>query len=153
MKLRILFTCLIMAMFTGCLSEEDILESVLGEAPNVPAGTYSAECNNDGTDSSQLILTLTATTRSVVEMTHLGALDCSTAGSAGTPDDAAIAFSDQSLGDDISYIEEAGEFIPFQYKDGVLILGFAVADASDPSVFAAFVEDPEGNAEIIFTLQ
>jgi len=124
--LKYIIPVVLLMGFTGCdLNEEELLKSIVGDAEEVPEGTYISQCViNDSLPNSKFTLILSADSYTLQEDTFSD-VDCLVSDSVGSPSAAvAVDLPGADLGDGFSFFTNADDKkVPYFYKDGQFVLG------------------------------
>lgn len=165
MKFKYLLPLLLTSLFTGCLSEEEILQSVLGDPVAVADGIYQTDCLVENAASSRIYLEISegATQRTVQTELYAGDETCTTLTDDGTADAQTtnIELANFGFGNGISFFKEKdpelGELqVPYHVDGDDLYLGASeeAIEGSEPAdIFSEFINDPKNTAGFKFTLQ
>lgn len=161
MKLKYILPLFLLTMFTGCLSQEDILEHVTGGAVDIPVGDYVSECKINGSDSSTIHLAVSSSPaqRTIVIEAFTGVTDCSGSGVPGDADVATFELANLNFGNNTSYLTEDSPTTgvtntPYHVDGTDLYFGVDVdgiiSGGSPASLFSAFIADPVNTADTKF---
>lgn len=164
MKIKYLLPLFLVSFFTGCLSEEEILQAVLGDPVPVQDGNYQTECLVEGGASSRIYLEIAngATERTVQTEVYAGDTICDVVTDDGiaTAETTVIELANFGFGNNISFFTEdnpsLGELqVPYHVEGDVLYLGAseeAVEGQEPADIFSNFIDDPKNTAGFVFTL-
>jgi hypothetical protein len=153
---KVLMVLILACGFVAC-NEDDIAKLVEGDPIPLTVGFYESNCIVDGADSyDQILEVISQTEVSLDETEYVGVTDCSTAGTSPGAANVAIELADFSYADTVSFFAITGEDEARAYhiSEGVLYLGEVkkgITSENAASSFSAFIADPKGEAELIFT--
>jgi len=165
MKIKCLLPFFLVSFFTGCLSEEEILQAVLGDPVAVTDGYYQTDCLVEGGASSRIYLRIEndATQRTVQTEIYAGDDFCDTVTDDGTAtaETTTIELANFGFGNSVSFFTEdnpnLGELqVPYHVDGHDLFLGAseeAIEGQEPQDIFSDFIDDPKNTAGFKFTLQ
>lgn len=152
MKFKYLLPLFVMTMFTGCLSEEEILKSILGDPVAIADGDYESACIEDTetSGSSKTTVEIAGDSKSVQVDVYTSA-DCTTGvtlGSAEPFELSEFGFGNNTALMEVNHSTEGEIFIPYHVDgNGDLYVG-ASKDSigEDPAeAFTDFIDAPTGS--------